>query len=74
MGMVESHLPYVAPLCPAGHLPRTGGDHARYPVRRHVGRSSKTVARLISPLAGEMSGRTEGGVKDCVLVQGSGAQ
>ncbi len=56
-------MPYVAPLCPAGrpgpsHLsrpvlrtPRMGGDHARHP------------CRLISPLAGEMSGRTEGGAK-----------
>ncbi len=43
---------YVAPLCPAGHLPGERGDYAR------------RQCRPISPLAGEMSGRTEGGVKD----------
>jgi len=37
------------PLCPAGHLPLRGGA---WQLRRH---------RLISPLEGEMSGRTEGG-------------
>jgi hypothetical protein len=48
--MVSS--PFVStPLCPAGHLPRKGGDWLR---RRW---------RQISPLAGEMSGRTEGGAK-----------
>jgi len=55
---------YVAPLCPAGHLPLKGGDYA--------GRFSRTYSAvlaiwrgsnegLISPLEGEMSGRTEGG-------------
>src|SRR5262245_59017823 len=57
--------PYVAPLWPASHLPRKGGDHSRR--SRH---SSCSVAdwrnqsgRLISPLAGEMAGRPEGGAK-----------
>jgi hypothetical protein len=48
---------YVAPLCPAGHLPRMGGDHA------------VSTTRLISPLAGEMSGRTKGGATECCPIQ-----
>src|SRR5262245_61480579 len=55
--------PYVAPLWPAGHLPRKGGDHAR---RRRRSSSSitdwrKLSGQLISPLAGEMAGTPEGG-------------
>ncbi|TJW49824.1 MAG: hypothetical protein E5X65_31510, partial [Mesorhizobium sp.] len=54
---------YGAPLCPAGHLPHLGGD------RRSLSFSPiSSVAKLpltpklpISPLVGEMSGRTEGG-------------
>ncbi len=37
------------PLWAAAHLPLKGGDHA------------VSATRLISPLEGEMSGRTEGG-------------
>ncbi|GGA92720.1 hypothetical protein GCM10011491_20970 [Brucella endophytica] len=53
-----------APLCPAGHLPRKGGDYAfidarlQSPALQNEGRAS---FQPISPLAGEMSGRTEGG-------------
>ncbi len=53
------------PLCPAGHLPLKGGDWLSQ-------RSSLILQRwrlvpgidesVISPLEGEMSGRTEGGV------------
>ncbi|RUM96237.1 hypothetical protein EET67_18925 [Pseudaminobacter arsenicus] len=52
-----------APLCPAGHLPHKGGD---WPTRRFsllapaVERAASPKL-LISPLVGEMSGRTEGG-------------
>jgi hypothetical protein len=57
---------YVAPLCPAGHLPRKEGDFALVDgfangQRRRI--SAGNAAGAISPLAGEMSGRTEGGVK-----------
>ncbi len=54
------------PLCPAGHLPLKGGDWL-------ARRSAFLLQRLrlvptghdsvISPLEGEMSGRTEGGVR-----------
>ncbi|KAA0699054.1 lytic murein transglycosylase [Neorhizobium sp. P12A] len=60
------------PLCPAGHLPLKGGDRLKacssiplwrrltsFPERK-VGRSPRHNS--ISPLVGEMSGRTEGGV------------
>ncbi len=61
---------YVAPLCPAGHLPHKGGDHAgRLPFanlqRLEVG--DILHEGVISPLVGEMSGRTEGGnVERCL--------
>ncbi|TPJ20173.1 lytic murein transglycosylase [Mesorhizobium sp. B2-5-9] len=51
------------PLCPAGHLPRKGGD-------RMLSRASPIISieyhelaltLPISPLAGEMAGRPEGG-------------
>ncbi|TIQ34515.1 MAG: hypothetical protein E5X48_17920 [Mesorhizobium sp.] len=52
-----------APLCPAGHLPHLGGD---WQFRRRLqpcnaGDWRNRGRRLISPLVGEMSGRTEGG-------------
>ena len=53
---------YVAPLCPAGHLPHKGGDR-QYQRRLSAGDWRKPCGRLISPLVGEMSGRT-GGVKE----------
>jgi len=63
---VRSELLYVAPLCPVGHLPHKGGDHAR-----HLRLFSCTIGdwRLakatrpadLPPLWGEMSDRTEGG-------------
>ncbi|RWC21365.1 MAG: lytic murein transglycosylase, partial [Mesorhizobium sp.] len=54
-----------APLCPAGHLPHKGGDWPSpwlSPIANAEGRTPR--AKLpISPLVGEMSGRTEGGAK-----------
>ncbi len=56
------------PLCPAGHLPHKGGDWLSSPLppnlqsRRKEGAGG--AASLISPFEGEMSGRTEGAVKE----------
>ncbi|TGR17830.1 hypothetical protein EN845_28630 [Mesorhizobium sp. M8A.F.Ca.ET.202.01.1.1] len=57
-----------APLCPAGHLPHEGGDRmsSRLSPISNVAGLSEAPRReaprlLISPLVGEMSGRTEGG-------------
>ncbi|GGA87527.1 hypothetical protein GCM10011491_14040 [Brucella endophytica] len=53
-----------APLCPAGHLPRKGGD---WLMRRtalillHPRLMPNVDEGVISPLAGEMPGRAEGG-------------
>ncbi|RUW91573.1 hypothetical protein EOA19_15575 [Mesorhizobium sp. M7A.F.Ca.US.010.02.1.1] len=54
------------PLWPAGHLPRKEGDwlSSRLSLIANVARRALRVKLSISPLAGEMSGRTEGGVKD----------
>ncbi|RWK55328.1 MAG: lytic murein transglycosylase [Mesorhizobium sp.] len=60
--MVE-RLAQITPLCPAGYLPLKGGDWTSFRISpitdlaRHVPR----VKLPISPLEGEMSGRTEGG-------------
>ncbi|BCH13233.1 hypothetical protein MesoLjLa_00840 [Mesorhizobium sp. L-2-11] len=55
---------YGAPLWPAGHLPLKGGDwQLRH--RTHscnVGNWRNQSRQQISPLEGEMSGRTEGGI------------
>ncbi|RWO85717.1 MAG: hypothetical protein EOQ95_23740 [Mesorhizobium sp.] len=53
----------ATPLWPAGHLPLKGGD---WQFRRRllpvpVGNWRKPSGNPISPLEGEMSGRTEGG-------------
>ncbi|TPJ29041.1 hypothetical protein FJ425_10600 [Mesorhizobium sp. B2-7-2] len=54
------------PLCPAGHLPLKGGDWlSRRPSPiSDVAGSSAAPKLPISPLEGEMSGRTEGGAKE----------
>ncbi|TGQ16904.1 hypothetical protein EN809_005220 [Mesorhizobium sp. M2E.F.Ca.ET.166.01.1.1] len=54
------------PLWPAGHLPRKGGDRTSRGLspNLNVAASSEASKLPISPLAGEMSGRTEGGVKE----------
>ncbi|RWD96296.1 MAG: hypothetical protein EOS40_33475 [Mesorhizobium sp.] len=52
-----------APLCPAGHLPLKGGDQMSRglsPISNGA-RRSEAPKLPISPLEGEMSGRTEGG-------------
>ncbi|RVD56161.1 lytic murein transglycosylase [Mesorhizobium sp. M2D.F.Ca.ET.185.01.1.1] len=51
------------PLCPAGHLPRKGGDqlsHRPSPITS-VAEEAPRTELPISPLAGEMVGRPEGG-------------
>ncbi|TIO07788.1 MAG: hypothetical protein E5X89_20910 [Mesorhizobium sp.] len=52
-----------APLCPAGHLPHEGGDRTSPPPSpiSNVAGMSRAPKLPISPLVGEMSGRTEGG-------------
>ncbi|TPM35299.1 hypothetical protein FJ958_05110 [Mesorhizobium sp. B2-3-5] len=57
---------YGAPLCPAGHLPRKGGDRLSSLLSPIANAAERTLpSKLpISPLAGEMSGRTEGGVTE----------
>ena len=70
--MVIGHhyrLAQSAPLCPAGHLPHKGGDQLGARSSDHCNLAAKpmfiggTKVRplVISPLVGEMSGRTEGG-------------
>ncbi|TPJ06598.1 lytic murein transglycosylase [Mesorhizobium sp. B2-8-1] len=52
-----------APLWPAGHLPRKGGDRLSplpSPISGIAGRALSATPP-ISPLAGEMAGRPEGG-------------
>ncbi|RWL42612.1 MAG: lytic murein transglycosylase [Mesorhizobium sp.] len=51
------------PLCPAGHLPLKGGDwmSRRLSPIFHVAEKAMGPKLLISPLEGEMSGRTERG-------------
>jgi hypothetical protein len=55
-----------APLCPAGHLPHKGGDRlsSRLSLISNVAGLSEAPKLPISPLVGEMSGRTEGGAKE----------
>ncbi|OOO31974.1 hypothetical protein BS628_22300 [Agrobacterium radiobacter] len=53
----------LTPLCPAGHLPLKGGDRqdALLSLHSRPSRGAKPRHGTISPLEGEMSGRTEGG-------------
>ena len=57
---------HVAPLCPAGHLPHKGGDQptVRFSPIAGIAEGTMGVKLPISPLVGEMSGRTEGGAKE----------
>ena len=57
---------HVTPLCPAGHLPHKGGDQLSLQLSPHFDLAGQAPqAELqISPLVGEMSGRTEGGAKE----------
>ncbi|MIL09474.1 lytic murein transglycosylase [Salmonella enterica subsp. enterica] len=54
----------TTPLCPVGHLPLKGGDQlSRLPSPiANVARGAARMTRVISPLEGEMSDRTEGGI------------
>ncbi|GAB1584406.1 hypothetical protein PPNSA23_43490 [Phyllobacterium phragmitis] len=59
------------PLCPAGHLPLKGGDCAFMDVRHQsltLQDESRGPYQPISPLEGEMSGRTEGGTVPPALI------
>ncbi|RUW89716.1 lytic murein transglycosylase [Mesorhizobium sp. M7A.F.Ca.US.010.02.1.1] len=53
----------ATPLCPAGHLPRKGGDWLIFLISPilNAARFTPSAKLLISPLAGEMPGRAEGG-------------
>ncbi|TIT20419.1 MAG: hypothetical protein E5W70_21435 [Mesorhizobium sp.] len=54
------------PLCPAGHLPRKGGDWLSLMLSpiADAARGEPAAKLPISPLAGEMAGRPEGGVTE----------
>ncbi|MBB3965167.1 hypothetical protein GGQ67_002835 [Rhizobium metallidurans] len=52
----------ITPLCPAGHLPHKGGDWLGSPARCDLNVRRCHCNDSISPLVGEMSGRTEGGI------------
>ncbi len=53
----------ITPLCPAGHLPLKGGDRQEALPLFHFQPLRWAIPNheSISPLEGEMSGRTEGG-------------
>ncbi|RUU97904.1 hypothetical protein EN885_22855 [Mesorhizobium sp. M6A.T.Cr.TU.014.01.1.1] len=55
------------PLCPAGHLPHTGGDRPSFRLSptANVAGVSCALKLPISPQVGEMPGRAEGGAKEC---------
>ncbi len=58
--------PLRAPLCPAGHLPLKGGDWPSQLLSPTSDDWRKQSGNPISPLEGEMSGRTEGGnIESC---------
>src|SRR5262249_20750767 len=60
---LEWSVLYVAPLCPAGHLPYRWGDWPSQTVSPIVDVAGwpNPQRQPISPLVGEMSGRTAGG-------------
>ncbi|RUZ80749.1 lytic murein transglycosylase [Mesorhizobium sp. M7A.F.Ca.US.006.01.1.1] len=66
MARLADLAPYGAPLWPAGHLPLKGGD--RLPCRlspiSNLVKREPSAKLPISPLEGEMSGRTEGGATE----------
>jgi hypothetical protein len=67
----EKTTPLRTPLCPTGHLPLKGGDQLSLRpslISKVAAKSDGHRGRLISPLEGEMSGRTEGGVKEGLLL------
>ncbi|TIQ21027.1 MAG: lytic murein transglycosylase [Mesorhizobium sp.] len=54
---------YETPLCPAGHLPLTGGDWMSHQLSLifNLAQWAPRSKLPISPLEGEMAGRPEGG-------------
>ncbi|GGA79542.1 hypothetical protein GCM10011491_03480 [Brucella endophytica] len=62
--MMRWHFSSYTPLCPAGHLPLKGGDYAfidAWYQSQALKNKRRGLCQPISPLEGEMSGRTEGG-------------
>ncbi|RUM11665.1 lytic murein transglycosylase [Rhizobium fabae] len=76
-------LGVTTPLCPAGHLPHTGGDRQDAPASRNLDRAPSDCGYLrrlirargrfcpISPLVGEMPVRAEGGAPSTVDAESS---
>ncbi len=62
--MHPSSLVPSTPLCPTGHLPLGDWQFQLQRFSCNVGDWRKRPRHLISPLEGEMSGRTEGGAKE----------
>ncbi|WP_246226160.1 nitrite/sulfite reductase [Chelativorans xinjiangense] len=60
---LEAVAGFRALLCPAGHLPHKGGGRLSSTSFQISEEGAGASGRSISPLVGEMSGRTEGGVK-----------
>ena len=62
-------MPYVAPLWPAGHLPRKGGDWLLCLISPALQRCGvvRDVETADLPLVGEMAGRPEG-VREALAV------
>jgi len=58
---IEDLQSLATPLCPAGHLPHKGGDWLEASARSTLIVWRRSRNESISPLVGEMSGRTEGG-------------
>ncbi|GGA90402.1 hypothetical protein GCM10011491_17900 [Brucella endophytica] len=61
-GLMET---LFTPLCPAGHLSRKGGDWLTWAsalILQRLRLVPNVNEGAISPLEGEMSGRTEGGI------------
>jgi len=59
-----SEIALNTPLWPAGHLPLKGGDQLSprpSPISKAAG-GAEALQCVISPLEGEMAGRSEGGV------------
>jgi hypothetical protein len=62
MAPLADLAPYDAPLWPAGHLPLKGGDRMsrRFSPITNLVKKEPSAKLPISPLEGEMSGKTEG--------------
>jgi hypothetical protein len=62
----STSMSYVAPLCPAGHLPLRGRDQKSSPPSAiaSIAGGAARVKLSISPLEEEMPGRAEGSAKE----------